>query len=384
MAYKYTKTIKLITIGLLLLAVNSCGVPRRSFFVQRTHYYSSYDIEQVGQYEQPCSDHPTFIDPRDSTVYNTIQIGDQCWMKENLKWLPEVSDLRKVSHIEPNYFVYGYKWSSDVARAKETDSYKHYGVLYNWPAALTACPPGWRLPGVDDWKEMQSYLVNHYEEVNHVNIGTVLRSCRQRRSDLGGKCDTRTHPYWSPSSSFVGTDDFGFSALPGGYKKKGPSFSSKGAAGYWWTFDAITPIHATAIGLADSNLEVGMGDKSESISIRCIKKDKTKPQAPQKTYKIDTIAYKEWADELRDINRKTNTYNFNLITFLSHGVANPGLSIATTIFIVGGPTAAGLASAGIGLSALYASIKISIHRERIRRNHFIKLEEESWIKEVNP
>lgn len=378
MVARYSKRINIIFISLLSFVFTSCGPPRYMF--QKTHY-SSYDIKQVGQYEQPCSG-PTFIDPRDSTAYNTIQIGDQCWIKENLKWLPEISDLRKWSHIEPNYFVYDFKrWG--VSAAKETENYKNYGVLYNWPAAITACPPGWRLPDVEDWKELKSYLVNSYEEINYLNIGTVLRSCRQRRSSLGGDCNTRIEPNWPSNKYFIGTDEFGFSALPGGYKGENHTFHQMGSAGYWWTFNSITPTHAIAYSLTWEPLQLGKVEKTGGVSVRCIMDEGYEAQNYFKSYEIDTVAYMEWAEELQSMNRKTGGRpNLNLPNFMLFWVASPALSIGATIFLVGGSTAAGIASAAIGISTLYGGVKILNHRERIRRNHYIKLEEESWIKEV--
>ncbi len=240
----------------------------------------------------------------------------------------------------------------------------------------------WRLPCVNDWKELQSYLVNNYEEINYFNIGTVLRSCRQQGSRLGGECDTRQDPSWTSGRNFYGTDDFGFSALPGGYRGSSKTFSLMGSAGYWWTYDVTTPTHAIAYSLANENLQFGIGEKSGSISVRCIIDDEPKSQTSVKAYEIDTIAYLEWAKELKSINRKTEA-GLNLPHFLTYGFGNTALSIGVVIFVAGGPTVAGLASVATGLSAFYAGIKILNHRVENRKNHYIRLEEDSWIKEVH-
>ncbi len=84
--------------------------------------------------------------------YNT-----QTWMIDNLAYLPSVSPSSNGSDSSPFYYVMGYEGSS-VSAAKATDSYKTYGVLYNWEAAKTACPPGWRLPTDEEWKILEFLL----------------------------------------------------------------------------------------------------------------------------------------------------------------------------------------------------------------------------------
>lgn len=92
----------------------------------------------------------TFTDSRDGKVYNIVTIGKQFWMAENLAYLPSVVDPGTGSYTEPYYSVYGYN-GTDVAAAKATENYQTYGVLYNWPAAMTACPEGWHLPSDAEW-----------------------------------------------------------------------------------------------------------------------------------------------------------------------------------------------------------------------------------------
>ncbi|MFA5229367.1 MAG: FISUMP domain-containing protein, partial [Candidatus Paceibacterota bacterium] len=58
---------------------------------------------------------------------------------------------------DPYYYVYGYD-GTDVGAAKATANYLTYGVLYNWHAALTSCPPGWHLPSFDEWTVLTDYL----------------------------------------------------------------------------------------------------------------------------------------------------------------------------------------------------------------------------------
>jgi len=90
----------------------------------------------------PCAD-------PEGKNYSAVKIGEQVWMAENLAWLPAVSPPSAGSQTEPHYYVYGDD-GADVATAKSKPDYSTYGVLYNWQAALKACPEGWHLPGDAD------------------------------------------------------------------------------------------------------------------------------------------------------------------------------------------------------------------------------------------
>lgn len=68
-----------------------------------------------------CGD--AFVDIRDRQSYQSVQIGNQCWMKENLKYLPEVSELATGSETTPYYYVYGYD-GTDVLVAKSISNCK--------------------------------------------------------------------------------------------------------------------------------------------------------------------------------------------------------------------------------------------------------------------
>ena len=86
-------------------------------------------------------------------TYRYISIGNQTWMAENLAWLPSVSPGNAGSETEKHYYVSGYQ-GTDLNLAKATDNYAIYGVLYNWPAALDACPPDWHLPSKEEIQTM--------------------------------------------------------------------------------------------------------------------------------------------------------------------------------------------------------------------------------------
>ena len=92
----------------------------------------------------------TAIDSRDNNFYPVIALNNQCWINSNMKYLPKIELSSKSSNSAPLYYVYGYvpTWFDEatVAKAKSLETYKAFGTLYNYKAAETACPSGWRLP----------------------------------------------------------------------------------------------------------------------------------------------------------------------------------------------------------------------------------------------
>ena len=235
-----------------------------------TRTTSEFDSSVVGKYEQPCPDVPEYIDPRDSTVYRTIQIGEQCWMKENLRWLPSVSHPRDNSQINPHYYVSRY-YSNDVDEAKASVFYNLYGGLYNWPAALDACPPGWQLPSEDDFFNLTGYLINNYEEITNENVDSHLMSARKVRSSLGGVYNTRFHPRWDRRVKQHGVDSFGFSFLPGGLLTN-RFFGCVGHMGILWSNSEFDSNVAMAFSIPFiEDCQLCRGKKSFAYSVRCIK-----------------------------------------------------------------------------------------------------------------
>ncbi len=242
-----------------------------------------------------------FTDPRDGTTYRTVQIGGQCWLAQNLKYLPAVSPIatrslirlgrrvESVSRTAPYYYVYGFR-GIRIPVAKATAAYRHYGVLYNWPAAMKACPPGWHLPGDVEWTQLVEYLMEKRglsNDWSHTNgAGNALKSCRQIDSPLAGDFDTTDHPRWEsirtppPERKTVsvglqphyGTDAVGFSALPGGRLAYG-AFMELGFIGFWWS---ATEYETTRAWCRFMRHEFGdvtrfNFDKAAGYSVRCVR-----------------------------------------------------------------------------------------------------------------
>jgi len=166
----------------------------------------------------------TFTDPRDGKKYRTVRIGNLTWMAQNLNYQTS------------NSWCYGSN-ASNCAR---------YGRLYTWNAAMNACPSGWRLPAREDW----------YKLVEAAGGGNVA-----------GKKLKASSPDWN------GTDECGFSALPGGYRSTNGSFSDAGNYGLWWSATEYGSGSAWSRGLfSDYDFvdEDGYG-KGNGFSVVCVR-----------------------------------------------------------------------------------------------------------------
>ncbi|NLN96270.1 MAG: hypothetical protein GX128_08900 [Bacteroidales bacterium] len=201
----------------------------------------------------PCPGMPTFTDPRDGQTYNTVQIGDQCWMKGNLNYNAD------------NSYCYGYDPLNCAA----------YGRLYTWNAALTVCPVGWHLPSDNEWSQLVYYVVlQGYPNSSTTNgAGNALKSCRQVNSPLGGDCATSEHPRWNSHITYHGFDEFGFSALPGGYRNSNGSFSNIGNDGHWWSSNENSSTTAWDRNMYCNNGYVYRSNhgKADGYSVRCLR-----------------------------------------------------------------------------------------------------------------
>lgn len=204
----------------------------------------------------------TFKDSRDGHSYQWVKIGNQIWMAENLAYLPKVSSPSKKSETEAYYYVYGYE-NYILDAALKSENYIKYGALYNYPAALSASPDGWHLPTDDDWEQLAQY------------VSEQSGGCTKHDDDwFGVGKHLRTITGWPYAwSNEIGTDDYGFSALPGGYRFPDGSFLNEGGSGYWWSSNVMNASDAWSRRMSDGDngfFRVYFG-KDDCLSIRCIK-----------------------------------------------------------------------------------------------------------------
>jgi uncharacterized protein (TIGR02145 family) len=176
-------------------------------------------------------------------TYNTVLIGNQCWFKENL-----------------NYEA-GNSWCYN----NNPSNCDIYGRLYNWATALTVCPDGWHLPSDNEWKILEGTVDSQYPvgdpEWNKEGVYRGFDAGKNLKSISG----------WYNNGN--GTDLYGFSALPGGYRYQWGGFGTLGQIGNFWTSNDCGSYAAFYRKLSFPHTGVGriFDDWNKGYSVRCVR-----------------------------------------------------------------------------------------------------------------
>jgi uncharacterized protein (TIGR02145 family) len=160
----------------------------------------------------------SFTDTRDGKTYKTVVIGTQTWFAENLNYGDRTKIERECEDYDYEYEqseeCYYYINEKEIGKCYDNDPANcvKYGRLYTYTESNTVCPSGWN---------KATYPSKDY-------IGD---------EDFAGtklKAKSGWNDYERASGN--GTDEFGFSALPGGYGNLDGSFGGVGNGGMWWGY----------------------------------------------------------------------------------------------------------------------------------------------------
>jgi uncharacterized protein (TIGR02145 family) len=207
---------------------------------------------------------PSTVSDIGGNIYNTVLIGTQCWMASNLR----VSKYNNGTLIPlDNSGSSTGDGSTETWTARTSGAltvYAHnatnlatYGYLYNWYAATDTrkiCPSGWGIPTDAEWLTLTNFI--------GTNPGTKLK----KNSTL-----------WSTNT---GTDNYGFSALPGGYRDVDGGFTNIGGTAFFWSanesevraplnraWNRLMYNYSGSVGRTNTSYN----DKSVGASLRCLR-----------------------------------------------------------------------------------------------------------------
>lgn len=212
---------------------------------------------------------PNTVTDVDGNSYNVIAIGDQCWLKENLKTTHFKNGVAITSTLT------NAQWTNSLSAAcadcdNNPTNTAVYGKLYNWYAVSDTsglCPVGWHPSSRSDWKRLEAYLDPMSDTMELISMVSPV---------LGISLKEVGFSHWLPPGipMSVVTNSSGFTALPGGMRANfdGTYWDIK-YRGEFWTSTYKNSANSYSIiiehswnMLSETNHHIRTG-----MSVRCVK-----------------------------------------------------------------------------------------------------------------
>ena len=235
------------------------------------HYWKVRAKNSVGNYGE-WSNYFTFeirgtVTDIDGNVYQTIIIGTQEWMAENLK-VTHYRDGEAIPTGHSNSEWSNLSTGAYCAYDNNESNADTYGYLYNWYAvddSRNIAPEGWHVPTDDEIKQLEMHLGMSQSEADD----TGYRGTNEG-SKLAGRADIWIDGNLENNSEF-GTS--GFTALPGGYRYTNGYYYGMGYFGYFWSSTEDTSYCAWAriLGFNNSGVYRYNYAKQSGFSVRCLR-----------------------------------------------------------------------------------------------------------------
>jgi uncharacterized protein (TIGR02145 family) len=243
-------------------------------------------------------------------TYNTVKIGCQTWMAENLNYEAVGSrcygeggevGVRVYYYDDEGEKTYEYEYITLTDSEIQNNCRKH-GRLYDWATAMELpsncnssfctsqinakhkgiCPSGWHIPNNDDWDQLYLYADSMYRvppyAPDHIYNGNQVAGSS---GTAGGKLKAKNGWYSTDDDIQIinGTDDFGFAALPGGYYSPSGRFVGDGEASFLWSssdcylfFDQgdLYCVYIRGMQIRETRAHFVTSGKNYMYSVRCI------------------------------------------------------------------------------------------------------------------
>jgi len=221
-----------------------------------------------------CGDQ--FTDDRDGQIYNTVLIGSQCWMAQNLNIGVMINGGTNMTN---NGIIEKYCYNNNASNCAT------YGGLYQWneimnysinPATQGICPESWYIPTDNEWNILEGTVDSQYG----VGDPEWLKESG-RGFDAGGNLKEIGTTLWqSPNAG--ATNLSSFTSLPGGgWVDNKAGFYSVTANGVFWTSSlngSLAYCHSQHYTIAQSARD--LRGKSYAYSLRCLKMAESINQPP--------------------------------------------------------------------------------------------------------
>ncbi len=219
----------------------------------------------------------------DDNTYHTVWIGNQCWMKENMRTIhyPDGSSISLANTTNVTSNTIDYCYNLDVSNIPVADR----GYRYNWLAATNyygtstsanpgrvqgICPDGWHVPSFYEWAQLLSYVRSQNNYVcgnSNTTIAKALAANNYWSSNTNMNSNTCAVGYDLSTNNATG-----FSAVPSGMITSN-GISNVYQFALFWTSAAQVNESATVFSMnyGSDNVEETVSSKSTGLSVRCVR-----------------------------------------------------------------------------------------------------------------
>jgi len=234
------------------------------------------------------------VSDHEGNVYNTVQIGNQCWTKENMRCMTSPSTGTTILEASPSSYSYTGKKAYYVNGS--ADSTATYGLLYNWCAAVDTfnttygetstetsssfapeayfsgnrrgiCPAGWHVPSNADWIQ----LINYVSSQSSYQCGSISTNIAKALASTNGWHSYSLLNDCAVSNTPANNNATGFSAVPAGYYHFG--YCDPGAAVYFWsaTQDHVSYAYVRYLSCYSAIVQGYSYTTNYGYSVRCLR-----------------------------------------------------------------------------------------------------------------
>lgn len=226
---------------------------------------------------RPCPGTPAVTDI-DGNVYNTVKIGQQCWMKENLR-TTKYADNTSISRGYSNSSTTTAYWYYPNNNASNLPN---YGLLYNWKAVMRnasssssnpssvqgICPTGWHVPSDAEWTQLMDYVSNQSQYLCNLHYIAKALADTMGWNSSSNSCAIGNNPFANNLTNF--------SAIPAGrfYYTNYGTYDNFGDYAYFWSCTGYGTATGYGFGLASGGINCSVSSnyyKNFGYSVRCIK-----------------------------------------------------------------------------------------------------------------
>jgi len=240
-----------------------------TFGTDYTYRIRAYTNNNISNYSEEVITNVNVVIDIDGNVYKAVKIGYQWWMAENLK-LTKYRNGEAIPKVTNTGSWAGFYTGAYCNYDNNDNNADTYGSLYNWYAvndSRNIAPEGWHIPTDAEWKYLEMHLGMSYSEADDTG---------GRGTNEGDKLKSTSG--WNSNGN--GTDDYGFAALPAGFRRHYGVFDDIGGDAYFWSaseaFDPDNPEHSfiawyRLLDYSGSGVYRQNYNKRSGFSVRCVR-----------------------------------------------------------------------------------------------------------------